>query len=54
MKVDEKKNSVIEYGSPEAKRDWFSNHTLSKEQYAQLVANKLHRAKVYQKLYSLK
>jgi hypothetical protein len=31
----------------EEKRDWFSNHVLTKEQYAQLIANKIQRAKFY-------
>ena len=54
MKVDVKLKSDVEYGSSETKCDWFSKHTLSKEQYAQLIANKLHRAKVYQTLYKVK
>jgi hypothetical protein len=29
------------------KRDWYKNHVLTKEQYAQLIANKLQRAKFY-------
>ena len=39
---------VIEYGSSETKRDWFSNHVLTKEQVAQLIQNKIDRARVYQ------
>jgi len=39
---------VIEYGSSETKRDWFSDHVLTKEQFAQLIRNKIERAKVYQ------
>jgi hypothetical protein len=38
----------IEYKTSENKRDWFSNHVLTKEQVAQLIENKLQRAKVYQ------
>ena len=30
------------------KSDWVTNHTLSKEQVAQLIRNKIERAKVYQ------
>jgi hypothetical protein len=46
--------SIVESGSSDKKRDWFSDHVLSKEQYAQLIANKLQRAKVYQILYKVK
>jgi len=46
--------SVIESGSSEKKNDWFTDHVLSKEQFAQLLANKLQRAKVYQILYKVK
>jgi hypothetical protein len=38
----------IEYKTSEAKRDWFSTHVLSKEQVAQLIQNKVDRAKIYQ------
>ena len=38
----------IEYTTSETKHDWFSNHVLSKEQLAQLIQNKIDRAKVYQ------
>jgi hypothetical protein len=31
------------------KNDWLANHTLSKEQVAQLIRNKVERAKVYQR-----
>ena len=31
----------------EEKRDWYSNHVLTKEQYAQLIANKIQRATFY-------
>ena len=44
----------IEYKTSEAKRDWFSDHVLTKEQLAQLIANKLQRAKVYHILYKVK
>jgi hypothetical protein len=46
--------NVVELGSSEKKRDWFTEHVLSKEQVAQLIANKLQRAKVYQNLYKVK
>lgn len=46
--------SVVELSSSETKRDWFTEHVLSKEQVAQLIANKLQRAKVYQILYKVK
>jgi hypothetical protein len=39
---------VIESGSSETKHDWFSNHVLTKEQFAQLIRNKIERAKIYQ------
>jgi hypothetical protein len=38
----------IEYETSETKRDWFSNHVLTKEQVAQLIQNKIDRAKIYQ------
>jgi len=38
----------IQYKTSETKRDWFSNHVLTKEQLAQLIQNKIDRAKVYQ------
>ena len=38
----------IEYKTSETKRDWFSTHVLSKEQVAQLIQNKIDRAKIYQ------
>ena len=38
----------IEYKTSETKRDWFSNHVLTKEQVAQLIENKIERARVYQ------
>jgi hypothetical protein len=44
----------IEFKTSEAKRDWFSTHELTKEQLAQLIANKLQRAKVYHILYKVK
>jgi hypothetical protein len=42
---------VIEYKktSTDDKKDWLANHTLSKEQVAQLIRNKVERAKVYQR-----
>lgn len=41
---------VIEYNkaSTDDKTDWFSNHVLTKEQVAQLIRNKIERAKIYQ------
>jgi hypothetical protein len=38
----------IEYTTSETKRDWFSTHVLTKEQVAQLIENKLERARVHQ------
>lgn len=38
----------IEFKTSEKKQDWFSNHVLSKEQVAQLIQNKIDRAKIYQ------
>ena len=38
----------IQYKTSETKRDWFSNHVLTKEQVAQLIENKFQRAKVFQ------
>jgi len=38
----------IQYKTSETKRDWFSNHVLTKEQVAQLIENKLERARVHQ------
>jgi hypothetical protein len=38
----------IQYKTSEAKHDWFSKHVLTKEQLAQLIQNKIDRAKVYQ------
>ena len=38
----------IEYTTSEDKHDWFSTHVLTKEQVAQLIENKLQRAKLYQ------
>ena len=37
----------IEYTTSETKHDWFSTHVLTKEQLAQLIQNKIDRAKVY-------
>ena len=37
----------IEYKTSETKRDWYSTHTLTKEQYAQLIQNKIDRVRVY-------
>jgi len=38
----------IEYKTSETKRDWFSTYVLSKEQVAQLIQNKIDRARIYQ------
>lgn len=35
--------------SDDKSKDWLANHTLSKEQVAQLILNKIERAKVYQR-----
>ena len=40
----------IQYKTSETKRDWFSNHVLTKEQVAQLIENKLERARVHHEL----
>ena len=37
----------IQYKTSENKQDWFSNHVLTKEQVAQLIENKLERARVH-------
>jgi hypothetical protein len=44
-------NDVIEYKktSSHDKIDWVTNHTLTKEQVAQLIRNKIERAKLYQR-----
>ena len=47
-------DNKIQYKTSETKRDWFTDHVLTKEQLAQLIANKLQRAKVYQILYKVK
>jgi len=38
----------IEYKTSENKQDWFSDHVLTKEQLAQLIQNKIDRARIYQ------
>jgi len=38
----------IECKTSETKQDWFSNHVLTKEQVAQLIQNKIDRARIYQ------
>jgi hypothetical protein len=38
----------IQYKTSETQRDWFSTHELTKEQVAQLIQNKIDRAKIYQ------
>jgi len=37
----------IQYKTSETKHDWFSNHVLTKEQVAQLIQNKIDRARAY-------
>ena len=41
---------VIEYKKTSSgdKSDWLANHTLTTEQVAQLIRNKIERAKIYQ------
>lgn len=41
---------MIEYNktSSDDKTDWFANHVLTTEQVAQLILNKIERAKIYQ------
>jgi hypothetical protein len=38
----------IQYKTTESKHDWFNKHVLTKEQVAQLIENKLERARVHQ------
>jgi hypothetical protein len=38
----------IECKTSETKRDWFSTYVLDKEQVAQLIQNKIDRARIYQ------
>lgn len=43
---------VIQYNktsSDDKSKDWLANHTLSQEQFAQLVLNKIKRATLYQR-----
>lgn len=43
---------TIEYrkaSSDEKSKDWLASHTLSEEQFAQLIRNKIERAKIYQR-----
>ena len=37
----------IQYNTSETKHDWFSTYVLTKEQLAQLIQNKINRAKIY-------
>ncbi len=42
---------VIKYehtSSDTKSKDWLANHTLSQEQFAQLILNKIKRAAIYQ------
>jgi hypothetical protein len=52
-------DSKVRYGSFDDKREqrsaeWVKTHTLSKEQVAQLIRNKIERAKIYHKMFSIK
>jgi len=38
----------IQLKPSDEKRDWFTNHVLTKEQLAQLIQNKIDRVKTYQ------
>ena len=38
----------IEYNTSESKHDWFNKYVLTKEQVAQLIQNKIDRARIYQ------
>jgi hypothetical protein len=40
-------DNKIQSKPSDEKRDWFATHELTKEQYAQLIANKLQRARFY-------
>jgi len=47
-------DSKVRYGSSDDKREqrsaeWLKTHTLSKEQLAQLIRNKVERASIYQR-----
>ena len=43
-RIDENLKDRIEYGTSD-KENWVTNHSLSKEQFAQLILNKYNRAK---------
>jgi hypothetical protein len=51
-------DSKVKYGSSDKgdklKDEWLKTHTLSKEQVAQLIRNKIERAKVYRKMFHIK
>ena len=57
-------DSKVRYGSFDDKREddkreqrsaeWLKTHTLSKEQVAQLIRNKIERAKIYHKMFIIK
>jgi len=40
-------DNKIQSKPSEEKRDWYKNHVLTKEQLAQLIQNKMQRAKFY-------
>ena len=40
-------DNTIECKTSETKHDWFSTYVLNKEQLAQLIQNKIDRAKIY-------
>ena len=41
-------DTEIQYNTSEAKHDWFNKYVLTKEQVAQLIQNKIGRARLYQ------
>jgi hypothetical protein len=48
--IDENLESNIKSGSLDKKNyEWLKTHTLSQEQVAQLIFNKIERAKIYQR-----
>ena len=40
-------DNKIQSKPSDEKRDWYKNHVLTKEQLAQLISNKMQRAKFY-------
>ena len=52
-------DSKVKSGSSDNKREqrsdeWVKTHTLSKEQVAQLIRNKIERARIYHTMFSIK